>query len=337
MPLIQPSDYFNNSEILNRSIAVIQASGEWSPPNKVLADVYVVGGGGGGGAATQGGGTYNKAAASGGAAGSVGASRLVLDPGTVYTITIGAGGAGVATNGAGSAGSASEFSGSGITTINAPGGNGGLNFTSSGTLAAIAAGVTGGGVATGGNLFNVNGSTSGTAECSSGAVNNLLAATGGTVPGLFTRDESLTSGSATASTNTGAGAVGAAPSLLLPSDDVTETFGVITYGLTKPTVGGTRGYLGLENFTIFGPYTLYDGNSTAGYSSTTAAGFQSDPYIRGSGAAAQISPPSTRYARRGAMGCGGGGSAKNSGSTINSGIGGNGFVAIIPIKLLEGV
>lgn len=336
MPLVQSSDYFNNSEILNRSIAVIQVSGEWSPANRVLADVYVVGGGGGGGGAVETSGTYKKAAASGGAAGSVGASRLILEPGTVYTITIGAGGSGSATT-AGAAGSATEFSGSGITTINAPGGNGGLIATSNTTAAAIAAGVTGGGVATGGNLFNVNGSTSGTAECSAGAVDNLLAATGGTVPGLFTRDESLTSGACTASTNSGAGAVGAAPSLLLPSDGVTETFSQITYEVVKPTVGGTRGYLGVESFTILGPYTLYSGDATAGFSNTTSAGLQSDPYIRASGGAAQTSPPGVRWARRGAMGCGGGGSARNGVNGLNSGIGGDGFVAIIPIKLLEGV
>lgn len=325
-------EFFDNSEILNRSIAVLQSSTTWSPANKVLADVYVVGGGGTGGQATASG-TNAKTVATGGAAGSVGASRLVLEQGTVYTITVGAGG-----SGAGDAGSASEFSGPGITTINAPGGNGGNSLAGDSTGVVTVAGATGGGVATGGNLFNVNGSTSGTAECGAGAVTQISATTGGTVPGLFTRDESLTSGSATTSGDSDLSfCASAAPSLVAPSLNVTQTGAGTTYGTAVGTVGGTRGYLGVENFTALGPYVIYSGSGNASASSTGNAGAITDAYIRGSGGTVTYNLSGTRYGIRAAMGCGGGGVARTLGGVVNAALGGNGFVAIIPIKLLEGV
>jgi len=336
-------DFFNNSEILNRSMAVFQSSTTWSPANKVLADVYVVGGGGSGGISRVTGTSTNRAVASGGAAGSVGASRLVLEPGTVYTITVGAGGLGSNNNAAGVAGGASEFSGSGITTINAPGGNGGNFDGGSSNILYTAAGATGGGVSTGGNLFNANGSSSGDATADgTGGFDNIAAASGGTAPSIFTGDTSLTSGTAAAESATDSLAASAGSSPTAPSDNVTAN----AASIGGSAVSGPGGTIALSNdaFTILGQYLVHGsggGTGVSGGSSQNNVGFNSDPFILASGGQTRInnSSSSTRWGLPGKMGAGGGGFVivGTTSGTFTHPNGGNGFVAIIPIKLLEEV
>jgi hypothetical protein len=118
-------------------------------PITYSADILVVAGGGGGGGG-------NVAGGGGGGAGGYRTSTQTLNGGTVYTITVGDGGAGV---GGGSysntrnPGSNSSISGSGLTTITSAGGGGG----SSGNIAGENGGSGGGGnggYATGGGSGN---------------------------------------------------------------------------------------------------------------------------------------------------------------------------------------
>ena len=95
-------------------------------PITYSANILVVGGGGAGGGGVGG----------GGGAGGYRTSTQTLSGGTVYTITVGNGGAQVATTIAGNDGSSSSISGSGLTTITSAGGYTYHTFTSSGTYTA---------------------------------------------------------------------------------------------------------------------------------------------------------------------------------------------------------
>jgi len=88
------------------------------PAQTYSATYLVVAGGGSGSDATAGG---------GGGAGGLLTSTANLSPGSVYTVTVGAGGS-VTTNGGGVNGSNSVLSGTGITTVTAVGGGGGGNY-----------------------------------------------------------------------------------------------------------------------------------------------------------------------------------------------------------------
>lgn len=131
----------------------LQVSQTITPTFTFEALVYVIGGGGSGGLYSSP--NFSLARATGGGAGGTAISRLTLSSGVTYTATVGAGAAayGPTTQGNGSTGGTSSFSGSGITTMTANGGNGG---TYSATLgASVAAG--NGGNASGGNIGNVTG------------------------------------------------------------------------------------------------------------------------------------------------------------------------------------
>jgi hypothetical protein len=124
----------------------------WETPQTYSADFLVIAGGagGGGGEAYPGyrsgggggaGGYRNSYSTESSGGGGSSETSLTLNPGTVYTITVGAGGAGntVATE-RGVAGSDSSISGSGITTITSVGGGSG-----GGTSYAATSGGSGGG------------------------------------------------------------------------------------------------------------------------------------------------------------------------------------------------
>ena len=133
-----------------------QTSRTWAPSYDLTAYVYVIGGGGAGGACKS-----SNGQAGGGGAGGCAVSKLDLSSGTTYTITIGAAGASSAANGAGVAGGnggASSFSGSGISTMTANGGTGGVATTSAAPGATTGAA---GGTATGGTLGNFTGGKGG--------------------------------------------------------------------------------------------------------------------------------------------------------------------------------
>jgi hypothetical protein len=94
------------------------------PPNVNTVTVECWGGGGAGGAATN---TAGRAGGGGGG-GSYVTNTLSVTPGTVYNITVGAGGLAPSTSAVtcyGLPGGKSEFSGAGVTTITASGGNSG--------------------------------------------------------------------------------------------------------------------------------------------------------------------------------------------------------------------
>ena len=146
---ISLSDFYG-TEGPSRTVLIHSASGTFTPPEGITkAYVIVVAGGGGGG-----GGFYRSytgdlagANTSGGTGGEGGMAigTVTLTPGTAYTVTVGAGGAGSDTT-TGGTGGTSSFSG-----LSASGGLGGGAGTSSGTGVAGA-----NGTASGGNIYNGN-------------------------------------------------------------------------------------------------------------------------------------------------------------------------------------
>jgi len=109
------------------------------------ADYLVIGGGGGGGGA---GGYRNSYASEDSGGGGSSESSLTFEIGTVYTITVGDGGAGAPTGSPGfrgTSGNDSSISGSGITTITSTGGGGGGGNNASSPGRNGAAGGSGGG------------------------------------------------------------------------------------------------------------------------------------------------------------------------------------------------
>jgi hypothetical protein len=125
-------------------------------PPPYSADFLVIAGGGGGGIGGGGSGGYRNSystEASGGGGSSE--SSLTFSVGTVYTITVGAGGPGQANSGVvGTNGVDSSISGTGITTITSTGGGGGGGNLNPSSIDGIAGGSGGGGGAfVGGSNF----------------------------------------------------------------------------------------------------------------------------------------------------------------------------------------
>lgn len=149
-------------------------NGSFTPPATGLYEIEVIGAGGGGAVAM---GSTGALGATGGAAGGRAFKRATLSSSTTYTYNVGTGGGGGSRSSAGatngSSGGQSNFSGSGLTTLTANGGAGGIGTTSSSTQAGAS-----GGTATGGDL-NVQGGSSGSVT---GAGRK---ATGGGAVGLF--------------------------------------------------------------------------------------------------------------------------------------------------------
>ena len=144
----------------------------FSPSIKFEAIVYCIGGGGSGAR----GGNNSNYGFSGGGAGGTTISRLTLNTGVTYTVTIGAGGAGggSSSQAAGEVGYETEFTGSDITNMSAAGGGAGIIASG-----AAAAGAAGGVASSTGNLANIAGGASAnsgaTRRCSGGGAVGLFA------------------------------------------------------------------------------------------------------------------------------------------------------------------
>jgi hypothetical protein len=134
-------------------------------PVPYSVDYLVVAGGGAGGGGYQSG---------GGGAGGMLTGTESITIGEVYTITVGAGGTGVA-GGTGNSGSNSSLAGTGISTITSTGGGGGRYYTQS--LNGVAGG-SGGGTGAGGSNRNGGAGTSGQGNNGGGTTLN----SGGTPP-----------------------------------------------------------------------------------------------------------------------------------------------------------
>lgn len=101
--------------------AAYDTSTTWVAPTGVTrVRVWCIGGGGGGGSNTS-----CLASPQSGGAGGVAIGVYTVTPGTTYTVTVGAGGAGQTTNGNGSSGGTSSFGPAGSPVISATGGAGG--------------------------------------------------------------------------------------------------------------------------------------------------------------------------------------------------------------------
>jgi hypothetical protein len=113
-----------------QTVQTITTTGTWTCPLGVTSvQVECWGAGGGGGAAT---GLTGRAGGGGGGGSYVKNTTLTVVPGTIYTVTIGAGGVAGTTSSAtsfGTPGGISQFSGSGITPVTASGGTGGSGGT----------------------------------------------------------------------------------------------------------------------------------------------------------------------------------------------------------------
>ena len=171
--------------------ALLTVSTTWSPPYKIKALVRCFGGGGSGAIGRNESSLSKGMLVTGGGAGEHAGSILELDPSVTYTVVVGAGGAGRASTydgiQAGNAGGNTSFAGSGITTITANGGAGGLalNAPDAGTAYTQAGAAGGSGGA--GELYRHTGGAGGAITKPSGS-NNVLDntfVTGGGAVGLF--------------------------------------------------------------------------------------------------------------------------------------------------------
>ena len=124
-------------------------------PQTYSADFLVIAGGGSGGSSRGGGGgaggyrnSYLTETSGGGGSSE---SSLTFNQGTVYTITVGAGGATNTSNSVSNKGSDSSISGTGITTITSAGGGGGIGSGTAGSPQTNANGGSGGGGTAGTN------------------------------------------------------------------------------------------------------------------------------------------------------------------------------------------
>ncbi len=113
---------------VTRKVDLFNSTATWTAPSNCFSvEVFLVGGGGGGGA-------YRHTSSSGGSGGGGGGAvlswrKLPVTPGTSYTVTIGAGGAGSVDSLTGGLGGDTSFG----SLLTAFGGGGGGTYTSSGT------------------------------------------------------------------------------------------------------------------------------------------------------------------------------------------------------------
>jgi hypothetical protein len=338
MPLVQETNYYSKGAN-NFGIDFRAASGTWSPPVDMRALVLVIGGGASGGASfSNSGATGQTMCASGGGAGGASLSLLNLSASVVYSYTAGSGGASASSSGttpsSGNAGGQSSFSGAGIDTMIANGGNAG-NGTYVVATNLTAAGVTGG-TASGGNIFNRTGGGSGTASIVRSVSSPICAATGGGAVQLFvdpsvevlnSGDADVTSGSAANTGSGGANSHGASPS-------VVNSFGG---GGAQGTQGGTYSLNTYHNPGFFWEFVGPGSGNSVITASTGSTGFGTPQVkIYGGGAAANNSTNSNYISDPGGIGGGSGGCAAKSGtggSICYSDAGGNGLVYIYPVEL----
>lgn len=153
-------------------VQTFTSTGTWTAPSTTTSiTLFLVGGGGGGGGSAIGSNDH-AVVGGGGGGGCVVKTTATVVPGTTYTVTIGAGGAGGTSTAAGSIGSDSTITGSGFTTITAlggggaPSGNRSSGVYYSGTARGTSGGaygfqgsVSGGGGGAGGNGISYNGAS----------------------------------------------------------------------------------------------------------------------------------------------------------------------------------
>lgn len=114
---------------VTQKVSTFTSTGTFTAPSNCSAvEVFLVGGGGGGGAARNA--SATNAGGGGGGGAVVNWEKLSVTPGTSYTVTIGAGGAGATSDAAGAVGGDTSFGSLAI----AYGGGGGGTRTSSGNV-----------------------------------------------------------------------------------------------------------------------------------------------------------------------------------------------------------
>jgi hypothetical protein len=191
----------------SQSISTYTSSGTFVVPSNVNTITVECYGGGGGGGGTA----VNPSRGGGGSGGAYARSILSVNPGTSYTVTVGAGGtAGSNSGGTGGTGAASSFSG-GSNNVSAPGGAGGVGGTSTvpsgiGGIAATT-GAIGSTVFYGGNGGDAGASSSGGGGSSAGSAANGVNASANTGGAAVTGGGKGANGRSTS----GAGAAGSAP------------------------------------------------------------------------------------------------------------------------------
>jgi len=317
----EPSDPFPTL-----SVRAFETSGSFTPPVTGEYVVYVIGGGGSG-AAHRGSG---DGTATGGGAGGFTLKKLTLSSSETYTVTVGAGGNEVVvttsnTSTNGDDGGASSFSGSGITTLTANGGDGGtagttnqsgasggsasdgdFNFTGGGSGATFGNNTATGGGAVG--WYGV-GYSSGTATATGGSTS---AATGGAGVGggSDNADDEATAGGGSAG----------------PSSGNTAGAGFFLQDTTTDVIWSLSPISAVFGGGVSGSNPGTGGGSGAWQASTTRAASYAGA-LGGGGAIASEGA----YSIKGGSGTlgGGGGGASNTGSgTTESGAGGQGIVII---------
>lgn len=313
-------------------------SGTWSPPVDMRALVLVIGGGGSGGASCADN-VPSRTCATGGGAGGTALSLLDLSASVTYSFTAGSGGAVVSSAPAsptsGNAGTASSFSGAGIDTITANGGNGG-NATYTGVQQILSAtGVTGG-TASGGNIFNRTGGGSGSSSCHGANNGQLQASTGGGAAQLFIDPsvEVLNSGNADVTGTSTADTASGGANSHGPSPNVVNGYGD---GGANNTSASTYSLNTYHNPGFFWEFVGPDptaNNVIKGGSGLSSFG---TPQLRiyGGAATANGNTNSSYISRPGGIGGGSGGCAVElgSGGTVcYSDAGGNGLVYIYPVE-----
>tara|TARA_B100001094_G_scaffold59835_1_gene55273 strand:+ start:17634 stop:18590 length:957 start_codon:yes stop_codon:yes gene_type:complete len=299
------------------------ASQSWTPPYSMQAYVYVVGGGGSG-AATQ---HSSSNRSTGGGAGGCAVSLLTLLSSVAYTISIGAGGARKQSTLAGAAGSSSSFSGSGITTMSAFGGIGGVS-ASSGTATGAA-----GGAASGGNICNNTGGAGG--DCSNANYN----VSGGGGVGLWSTGNKGGAGTSNGFQSAAGGMLNYPTGALVTGTDYTNS--PYNGKSAKPTMAPfdiisnyapQANLLDSGSVSFYGNQQLQAGAFSSAYpyiNFTSYGQVPASPFQGGASFCASGTTPC--FAGAGGLGAGGGASY---GSTVISGAGGDGAVLIFPVDMV---
>jgi len=305
----------------------------WVPSYDLTAYVYVIGGGGSGGATNN-----TVGGASGGGAGGCAVSKLDLSSGTTYTIAIGAGGAAAvasSTTTVGATGGTTTFSGSGISTMTANGGVGGIvRAANDATYATGAAG----GTATGGTLGNFTGGKGGEFSSTNTTTAAYVGGGGGAV-GLWQTGNDAPDAVTGYQTGAGSGGqVNVEKGDLAPAThyNCVNVNNELTGYPTVPPFNSvfttehvqSQGYDNDYNFgRVKHTGDLRDTGTRGWYISSVMYGGQSSPFVGGGGISEH-----TAMGQRGCAGSGGGGCYAY-GAATKSGAGGNGIVLIFPIKL----
>lgn len=239
---------------------IITDSGTFSPSSNVDCLVYVIGGGGAGRAYySNTSGDYGHT--TGGGAGGCAVSLLPLSSGTTYTATVGTGGipaiqSSTPTSGNGTA---SSFSGAGITTMTANGGGAG----NQGTEITLAGGT--GGTATGGNIANGTGGAGGAITTATASMIAITA--GGSVNTTGGNPLSVTPRDLDANANGAAQKLTSDPKPTVAFPFVNPTWGVSSY-LTNPStsliLANVNASVGLHNFGFTEAADVFTGGAALG-------------------------------------------------------------------------